>query len=143
MHTDAADVGLGGTLDVEENPGYPGQWQDQGIWEWNDKAECISVRELKAIRMVLMETMGECVKKEGISLLRLCVDNSSVVHVTNSFVASSKPTMRELRRLKKVLDELGLELSSEWIQSVVNKFADALSRRFSPGDLAAGHVMRC
>jgi hypothetical protein len=71
------------------------------------------VRKLKAIRMVLMGTLEERVKKEGISLLRLCVDNSSVVHVTNAFVASSRPMMRELRRLKKVLDELGLQLSSE------------------------------
>jgi hypothetical protein len=30
--------------------------------------------------------------------------------VTNSFVASSSPTMRELRLLKKVLDDLGLQV---------------------------------
>jgi hypothetical protein len=132
MHTDAADVGFGRTLDVEGNPGDPGQWQGQGIWEWKDRAECISVRELKAIFMVLMETLGERVKKEGVYLLRLYIDNSSVVHVTNAFVASSKPMMRELRRLKKVLDELGLQIFSEWIPSVANKFADALSRRSSP-----------
>jgi hypothetical protein len=142
MHTDAADVGFGRTLDVAGNPGDPGQWQDQGIWKWKDREECISVRELKAIRMVLMGTLGERVKKEGISLLRLCVDNSSVVHVTNAFVASSRPMMRELRRLKKVLDELGLQLSSEWIASVANKFSDALSRRFSPGDLAVRQTLR-
>jgi hypothetical protein len=73
MHTDAADMGFGGTLDIAESPGDPGQWQDQGIWEWKDRAECISVRELKAIRMVLMGTLREGVKKEGITLLRLCV----------------------------------------------------------------------
>jgi hypothetical protein len=39
MHTDAADVEFGGTFDVEENPGDPGQWQDQGIWEWKDRAD--------------------------------------------------------------------------------------------------------
>jgi hypothetical protein len=33
MDTDAADVGFGGTLDVAGNPGDPGQWQNQGIWE--------------------------------------------------------------------------------------------------------------
>jgi hypothetical protein len=76
------------------------------------------------------------VKKDGISLLRLCVDNLSVVHVTNAFVVSIKPITRELCRLKKVLEELGLQLSSEWIPSVSNKFADALSRRSSPEDLA-------
>jgi hypothetical protein len=63
MHTDTEDVGFGGTLDVERNPGDPRQWQDQRIWEWKDKAECIAVRELKAIRMVLMGTLRERVKR--------------------------------------------------------------------------------
>jgi hypothetical protein len=39
MHTDAADVGFGGTLDVAGNPEDPEQWQDQGIWEWKDREE--------------------------------------------------------------------------------------------------------
>jgi hypothetical protein len=81
-------------------------------------------------------------KKEGISLLRLCFDNSSVVHVTNAFVVSIKPITRELCRLKKVLEVLGLQLSSESIPSVSNKFADALSRRSSPGDLAVRQTLR-
>jgi hypothetical protein len=50
--------------------------------------------------------------------------------------------MRKLRRLKKVLDEHGLQLSSKWIPSVINKFADALSRRFSPGDLVVRQTLR-
>jgi hypothetical protein len=39
MHTDAADVDFGGTLEVERNTVDPEQWQDQGIWEWKDRAE--------------------------------------------------------------------------------------------------------
>jgi hypothetical protein len=62
MHTDAADMRFDGTLDIAGNPGDPGQWQDQGIWEWKDRAECISVKEVKAIRMVLMGTLVERVK---------------------------------------------------------------------------------
>jgi hypothetical protein len=54
MCTDAADVGFCGALDVAGNPVEPGQWQDQGIWEWKDRTEYISVREHKAILMVLM-----------------------------------------------------------------------------------------
>jgi hypothetical protein len=49
--------GLGETLDVTRSPGDPGKWQDQEIWEWKDRAECISVKELMVIRMLLMETM--------------------------------------------------------------------------------------
>jgi hypothetical protein len=111
------------------------------IREWKDRAEFISVRELKATRMVIMGTLRESMKKEGISLLRLCVDNPSVVHVTNAFVASSRPIMRELRRLKKVLDTLELQLLSDWIPSVANKLDGALSRRFSPGDLTVRQTL--
>jgi UV DNA damage repair endonuclease len=50
--------------------------------------------------------------------------------------------IRELRRFKKVLDELGLKFSSVWILHVANKFADALSRRFSPKDLAVRQTLR-
>jgi hypothetical protein len=100
MHADAADVGFGRTLDVARNPGCPGH-QGQEIWERNDRAECISLRELKAVLSVLMEMLGKRVKKDRTSLLRLCIDNMSVVHVTKAFVASSKPMMRELLCLKK------------------------------------------
>jgi hypothetical protein len=105
MHTDAVDMGFGGTLGDAGNPGDPGQWQDQGIWEWKDRAmHCQRTEGDKNGAHGNAERTSE----EGISLLRLCVDNSSVVHVTNAFVASSRPMMREIRRLKKVLDELRL-----------------------------------
>jgi hypothetical protein len=92
--------------------------------------------------MLLVSQLGERVKQEGISMLRLCIDNTSVVHVTNAFVASSRPLMRELRRLKVMLDQLGLQMSSEWIPSVANKFADGCLRRFSLGDLAVKETLR-
>jgi hypothetical protein len=92
--------------------------------------------------MLLVGQLGERVKGEGISMLRLCIDNMSVVHVTSGFVASSRPMMRELRRLKVVFDQLGLQLSSEWLPSVDNKFADGLSRRFSAGDLELKETLR-
>jgi hypothetical protein len=75
-------------------------------------------------------------------MLRLCIDNTSVFHVSNAFVASSRSMVRKLRLLKVVLDQLDLQLSSEWIPSVANKFADGLRRRFSPGDLAVKETLR-
>jgi hypothetical protein len=43
MNIYPADVGFGGTLVVAGSTGDPGQWQDQGIWEWKDREECISI----------------------------------------------------------------------------------------------------
>jgi hypothetical protein len=68
--------------------------------------------------MLLVGQLGERVKREGISMLRLSIDNTSVVHVTSTFMASSRPVLREVHRLKVVLDHLGLQMSSEWIPSV-------------------------
>jgi hypothetical protein len=52
----------------------------------------------------------------------------SVSHNTNAFVPSRRSMIRVLRRFKKVLDELGLQLLSGLILSVANKFADATPR---------------
>jgi hypothetical protein len=128
--TDAADVGYDGTLDVNGSPGDAEKWSDQDIWTWPDRAECISVRGLKAIRMLLVDNLGERAQREGIKFHRLCAENTSVKFVTKSFAAASRPMMRHLRKLKIVLDYPGLQLSSEWLPSILNKYADALSRRF-------------
>jgi hypothetical protein len=80
--------------------------------------------------MLLVDQLVERLKREGISILHFCIDNTSVALVTNAFEPPSRPMMRELRQLKAVLDLLGLQLSSEWIPSVANKCADGLPRRF-------------
>ncbi len=53
LHTDAADVGYGGTMGTTDRAGDPGLWWAQGVWSWQDRAESISYQELKALRMML------------------------------------------------------------------------------------------
>lgn len=143
MHTDAVDVGYGGTLnDRDLQPGAAGMWCDQGVWDWRDRAESITYRELKAIRKILRGTIGQEVRSRGVQDLLVHVDNQAVVHITNSFVTASRPLMRELRRLKLVLSKLGVNVRAEWLPSAVNKFADALSRRFPRGDLSIRRQLR-
>lgn len=74
-------------------------------------------------------------RRRGLTYLLLHIDNQSVVHIKKSLVSTSPPLMRELRRLKCFLDQLRIHARSEWIPSVANKFADALSRSFRPDDL--------
>jgi len=143
MHTDAADVGYGGTLNAEDlSPGVDGNWRAQGILNWRDRAESISYRELKAIRLLLQGSLGKNVLDQGHKDLLLHVENQGVVHITNSFVSTSRPMMRELRKLKVVLDLLGILIRTGWIPSVANKFADGLSRRFPRGDLQIRRQLR-
>jgi hypothetical protein len=152
LHTDAADVGYGGTLDTDGEPGQDGQWQEQGIWSWRDRAESISVRELRAVRVLLQGSIGERSRAEGMHVMRLCLDNTSCVHVTRAFVSASTPMMRELRRLKRVLDENGLVLQPKWLPScytrstpsykLLSKYNLLLTQRLTSYPLVLG-VLYC
>lgn len=65
LHTDAAEVGWGGKLKVKDlRPGIRDQWQAQGIWNWQERAEGIRYREIKAIRLLLTGSLGDQVERE-------------------------------------------------------------------------------
>ena len=81
-------------------------WCDQGVWDWKDRAESITNRELKAIRKIMQGTIGMEVQRRGLRELLLHVENQVVVHITNSFVTASRPLMKELRRLTGLLSKL-------------------------------------
>jgi hypothetical protein len=98
MHTDAADVGYGGTLGITGNPGDAGLWESQGVWGWKDRAQCISECELRAVPLLLQGRLGQKTRQAGMTMIRLYVDNTGVVAVTNAFVSSSPEIMRELRK---------------------------------------------
>jgi hypothetical protein len=119
MRTDAAKVGYGGNLYVKGSPGS-GATKVSGHRRTNRRGA----------------------HQEGINFLLLCVENTSVKCVTRSFVAASRPIMGELRQLKRVLDYLGLQLSSEWLPSILNKYADAISQRFKAVDEAIRRTLR-
>ena len=52
-----------------------------------------------------------------------------------SFVSVSSQLMNELRKLRTVLHALGIHVKAEWLPSVVNRYTDALSRRFDKDDV--------
>lgn len=84
MHTDAAEVDWGGTLNSEDlHAGVRGRWKAKGIWNWQDRAESISYRELKAIRLFLTRCLGRRLSTEVQKSVLLHVENQVVVHITN------------------------------------------------------------
>jgi hypothetical protein len=122
MHTDAADLEYGGTLGQCGAAEQCGEWKAQGVWGWNERAESISYRELKAICLLLMiaaysgsKSFGAHLQDKGIRNLQLQCYNMAAVHVTNAMVSASRPMMRELRLLKRELDRLGLHLDARWL----------------------------
>ena len=58
----------------------------------------------------------------------LWVDNQTVVHVLTNRTTRSPELMQLLRRLWRLLDTAGIQLTVRWIASKDNELADALSR---------------
>jgi hypothetical protein len=49
--------------------------------------------------------------------------------------------MQELRRLQAMMVALGVRIEARWLPSAVNRFADALSRQWDPGDVRATETL--
>jgi Reverse transcriptase (RNA-dependent DNA polymerase) len=126
LHTDAADLGFGGTLGKIGQPGDRGLWESQGVWGWEDRAAHITYRELKVVLLLLMGNLGQSIKDAGAAKLLLNCDNAAVVHIVNAMVTASRPVMRELRLLKRLLDSMGIIVDSQRLPAVANLFADSL-----------------
>lgn len=135
LHTDAADLGYGGTLGPSMEPGARGLWEGQGIWTAADRAQSITLRELRSVRLLLVRSFADYVSDPRIRTLLVHQDNQAVVHVLNAMVSASRPMMAELRKLHAILRRLGVRLDARWLPSAVNRFADSLSRTWDPGDI--------
>jgi hypothetical protein len=72
MHTDAADLEYGGTLGQCVAAEQCGEWKAQGVWGWNERAESISYRELKAICLLLMKAANLLVRIYRIKAYVIC-----------------------------------------------------------------------
>ena len=62
-------------------------------------------------------------------------DNQAVCFILNAMVSSSKQMMAEPRRLHVMMRTLGVSIEARWLPSAVNRFADALSQTWDPGDV--------
>ncbi len=78
----------------------------------------------------------------GVRNLEVQCDNMANVFITKDLVRYSRPMMREFRLLKRELHRLGVHISSLWLPSALNKYADALSRMFPRGELLVRRSLR-
>jgi hypothetical protein len=141
MHSDAADVGYGGTLRMESEAGSPGLWEGRGLWATEERAESITLRELKAVRLLLQRHFASFVAAAETKRILLHEDNQAVVLILNAMVSASRPMTAELRRLEVMLRTLAMKVEARWIPSAVNRYADALSRQWDPGDVCATEAL--
>ena len=99
--------------------------------------QSITLRELGAVRMLLQRHFAAYVSRPDVRKLLLHEDNQAVCFILSAMVSSSKPMMAELRRLYVMMRTLVVSIEARWLPSAVNRFADALSRTWDPGDVQA------
>jgi hypothetical protein len=135
MHSDAADLGCGETLGVRSGLGQPGDADGQDLWEASDCRDRISVRELRAVRLLMSRHFAEELSHPLTRRLILWEDNQAVVAAIKKMTCRSVAMMSELRKLKRTMDHLEIHIGVCWLPSAVNKFADRLSRTWGVTDM--------
>ena len=135
VHTDAAELGWGGTSGPDEGAGKEGLLADSGIWDAEERKTSITLRELRAVTLVLGRGIGVDVQNRDVKRVRLWIDNQGAKCVIGKMSSKSRALMQELRVLNRLIKRLGISLAPEWLPSAQNYFADKHSRTWDPGDL--------
>ena len=95
-----------------------------GTWKVRERGHHITYLELLAVHRTVEAFAREL---EGRSVL-LWEDNQAVMHIITNRTTRSPEMMELLRRLYKLLDQLGVSIHSRYIATDQNSLADALSR---------------
>lgn len=113
----------------------------RGFWSAEDRTQSITLRELRAVRLLLARSFAEYVSDCHTRHMVLHEDNQAVVFIINAMVSASRPMMAELRKLRALLHALGIVIEACWIPSAVNRFSDMLSRTWDLGDVRASESL--
>ena len=139
FHSDASDLGFGGTWGRRLEAGTPGTYQGQALWCAQERSLNISLRELRAVRLLLLGPFASLARSRSIRRVLLWEDNSGVVSVINRMVSRSPAMMSEPRKLQRLLRSLDVHISAKWLPSAVNRYADKLSRTWNTQDVSLNH----
>lgn len=92
--------------------GTAGLWEGQGFCTVAYIQESITLRELRAVSLLLARSFARLVSSPKNKHLLIREDNQAVVAVLNAMVSASNPMMAELRRLQKLLVAIGIYLET-------------------------------
>jgi hypothetical protein len=103
LHTDAAELGWGGTSGPDEGPGAQGTKEVSGVWGDEERKQDITLRELRAVSLVLGRGLGVDVQHREVSKLRLWIYNQGAKGVISKIRSKSPKLMREILVLHRLL----------------------------------------
>lgn len=104
--------------------GAPGTEPSWLPWESREPCHCFC-----------RKSFASYVSQPHVRQLLVPEHNQVVAQVLNEMVSNSLAMMSKLWKLQKLLQLCGVEIESRWFPSAVNKFADAFSCIWDPGDM--------
>lgn len=112
LHTDAAELGWGGTLGPGEGPGVAGLEKDAEDWTAEERKESMTFRELKAVHLVLGLGLGLTRNwaRHDVKRVKLYIDNMGSKFIISRRTSKSRGTMREVSVLQRLLMRLGMSI---------------------------------
>lgn len=126
MHKDVSDLDCCGTFVFNKSAGSPDLWDARGFWSATDRQDLLTLRKLRAVRLLLTRSFADEVSDLRTERFLLHEDNQAMVSMLNSKGSASKPLMSELRKLRFLPRVLVVELNACWIPSAVKRFEDSL-----------------
>ena len=124
LHVDSSDYGWGAVLNE--------QHEARGFWYELDRAQHITFKELKAVRLAVQSFLPQLRHRNVL----LHEDNQAVVAVLTHLTSRSPAMMTELRKLWWLLDNNDIAIRARYIRSAANIWADRLSRELDTADWA-------
>jgi hypothetical protein len=96
------------------------------VWGAEEWKEDITLRELKAVSLVLGRGLGVDVQTADVTKDHLWIDNQGARRVIQKMSSRSPKLMRELRVLHRLIGKLGISMKPEWLPSAANFLATRL-----------------
>ena len=81
LNSDEADVGYGGVLYFDKRQVQRGLWEGRGFWNVEDKKQSITLRELRAVPLLLNGHFADYVSDHQTRLLPLHENNQEVDYI--------------------------------------------------------------
>jgi hypothetical protein len=116
IHTDSSISSWGATLSHGDwSAGTPGVFECRGCWDRGLRESAhITLLELATVRMSL-EEFGSFVGLRRGDVIRLSTDNQVTMYIIDKMVSRSPALMAELRRLRRTLKGLGVQIDAKYL----------------------------
>jgi hypothetical protein len=137
-HSDAADLGYGGTLGTFSEARSTSLWEGRGLWQTKERAESITL--LEGSSPIASEALL-LLRREGGDQADSTARGQSVRRTRQRDGRPIPPEGGRTAPIGGDVARLGHAGEARWLPSAANRYADSLVRQWDLGDVSVTEVM--